>query len=173
MGRHSEFTQEIANKICNRLADGESLRTICKDEDMPSRETVRLWLADERYKSFLGQYARAREEQADHYFEESIDIADNGSNDWMEQNDPENPGFRLNGEHVQRSRLRVDIRKWAASKLAPKKYGDKLDMNLGGQPENPVKTENKLDVTAKVLAAIPQEKLEELLGSDAGEKNTD
>lgn len=63
----------------------------------------------------------------EHWAEEIIEIADDGSNDWMERNDKDNPGFVANGEHIQRSRLRSDNRKWLLSKLAARKYGDKLE----------------------------------------------
>lgn len=78
---------------------------------------------------FRDQYASAREAQADALVEECLEIADDGSNDWMtrEGKDKE-PAWALNGEHVNRSRLRVDTRKWWAARLAPKKYGDKQEV---------------------------------------------
>jgi hypothetical protein len=122
------FTQELADQICNRLAEGESLRSICCDEHMPHVATVCRWLADENHRIFREQYARAREAQADTITDEILDIADDASNDWMERKDADDQtiGWVLNGEHVQRSRLRIDARKWYAGKLAPKKYGEKI-----------------------------------------------
>jgi len=127
MGRPSEFTQEIADKICAQLADGDSLRTVCLGEEMPDKTTVFRWLRT--YEGFRTQYARAKEESADALADEMLDIADDGSNDWMETHQRDNVGWQENGEAMQRSRLRVDTRKWIASKLKPKKYGDKLDLN--------------------------------------------
>ena len=72
----------------------------------------------------------SNEAQADALAEETLEIADDGKNDWMLDNDPDNPGYKLNGEHVQRSRLRVDARKWFASKVAPKKYGEKVEQTV-------------------------------------------
>lgn len=115
-GRPSDFTQEIADVICEQLADGESLRKICLGEDMPSKSAVFRWLLDR--PDFRDQYARAREAQADAIADEILDIADDGSNDFMGEDE------KYNGDAVQRSRLRVDARKWFAGKLAPKKYGD-------------------------------------------------
>lgn len=131
-GRPSSFNQEVADAICERLADGESLRDICQDEEMPNRATVFRWLS--RFKEFSDQYARAREEQADALFDEILTIADDGRNDWMERhnNDGEAIGWRENGEALRRSQLRVDARKWMAGKLRPKKYSDKLDLNVSG-----------------------------------------
>lgn len=130
-GRPSDFTQETADAICERLINGESLRAICTAEDMPAASTVFRWLADERYAIFREQYTRARETQADALFDEILDIADDGRNDWMERQnfDGAEAGWHLNGEALARSRLRVDARKWMAGKLQPKKYGEKLDID--------------------------------------------
>lgn len=126
MSRSSDFTQEIADTICERLANAESLRRICLSDDMPSASTVCRWLADERYASFREQYARAREAQADALFDECLDIADDGTNDYMAGKEGEDDKY--NADAVQRSKLRVDTRKWMAGKLAPKKYGEKLEL---------------------------------------------
>lgn len=139
-GRPSVYSNVIADIICTRLAAGESLRGICRDEALPDAATVFRWLAssDERYGGFREQYARARDIQADALVDEILDISDDGTNDWMERKgaDGQSLGWQLNGEHVQRSRLRVDSRKWFASKVAPKKYGDKI--TVGGDAESPL-----------------------------------
>jgi hypothetical protein len=64
--------------------------------------------------------------------EDVISIADDGTNDWMDSNDPLNPGYKLNGEHTQRSKLRMDARKWYTSKLAPKIFGDRQALEVTG-----------------------------------------
>lgn len=130
MARPSEFSQETADMICSGLAEGKSLRTVCKAAGMPSTQTVFCWIRS--IPEFHDQYARAKDESADMHAEDMLDIADDGSNDWMASNDPDNPGFKLNGEHINRSRLRVDTRKWIAAKLKPKKYGDKSTTELTG-----------------------------------------
>lgn len=131
-GRPSDFTQELADLICERIADGESLRSICDDDNMPSKSAVFRWLAAEPL--FRDQYAHARDTQAESYFDDIRDIADDGRNDWMEKKnaDGENIGWQENGEAIRRSQLRIDARKWMAGKLKPKKYGDKLDLNVAG-----------------------------------------
>lgn len=129
MGRPSSFNQETADAICLRLAEGNSLRTICQADDMPACSTVFKWLADR--KDFAEQYARARETQADFLAEEILQIADDGSNDTYETEN----GPVTNHDVIARSRLRVDARKWLASKMAPKKYGDKLA--VGGADDLP------------------------------------
>ncbi len=132
-----EFDQDIADTICERLADGESLRTICADEAMPGRTTIFKWLG--QFDAFANQYARAREAQADALFDDIIEIADDGTNDWMERKnaDGESIGWAENGEALRRSVLRVDARKWIAGKLGPKKYGEKT-LLTGADGEGPV-----------------------------------
>jgi len=105
-GRPAEFNQAVADEICVRISDGESLRRICLDDRMPCRQTVFNWLRQNR--EFLGHYARAREAQAESFFDEAIDTA-------REHEDP------------QKARLIVDTLKWAAGKLKPKKYGEKIE----------------------------------------------
>ena len=132
-GRPTLYTPELANEICKRLALGLSLRKICQDEKMPHRDTVMDWIFTK--PGFSDQYAIARERQTENMLEEIIEIADDGSNDTYED---EEGRVRVDTDVIQRSRLRVDTRKWAMSKLAPKRYGDKLDLNHGGQKDNPL-----------------------------------
>lgn len=125
-GRPEIYTDELAAKILSRLATGESMRTICKDNDMPSRATIFLWIA--KQEGFSGQYAIAKEEAAEALAEEMFDIADNGDNDYMDSNgsDEGKAAYKAVGENIQRSKLRVDVRKWYLSKIKPKKYGEKI-----------------------------------------------
>ena len=125
-----EFTQEIFDAICERLADGESLRGICSEEEFPSKGAFFRWVA--KSDDLADQYARAREVQGDTLFDDMLDIADDARNDWMERRGEDDAGWVANGENIQRSKLRIDARKWMAGKLRPKKYGDKLDLNHGG-----------------------------------------
>jgi hypothetical protein len=81
---------------------------------------------------FREQYAKAREALLEHWAEEITEIADDGSNDWMERSEKKGGGYEANGEHIQRSRLRVDTRKWLLSKLAAKKYGDRVEQHHTG-----------------------------------------
>lgn len=126
------FSQDIFDAICERIADGESLRTICSDGDMPNKATVFRWLAQDESGTLSDQYARAREAQADAIFDEILDIADDGRNDWMQRNGDDDDGWQCNGEHIQRSRVRIDARKWMAGKMRPKVYGEKVSHEHGG-----------------------------------------
>lgn len=125
----SQYTQEIAIRFCTAISEGKSLRSVCKIEGMPSKPTVFEWLRDN--PEFARLYQIACEERAEGYAEEIVDIADDGTNDYV----VEDGMMRFNSEHVQRSKLRVEARKWIACKLKPKKYGDKLA--LGGASDLP------------------------------------
>jgi hypothetical protein len=115
VGRHSEFTEEIGTAICVRIADGESLRAICEDDDMPERCTVFAWI--NRHPEFADQYARAREMSAEadaddvgHYARKAAD-----------------------GEiEPAAARAAIDGLKWSAGKRKPKKYGDAIQMKHSG-----------------------------------------
>ena len=111
-GRPSIYSQELADRICERLASGESLRSICADDAMPDGKTVRNWLSDK--PEFVLQYARAREDQAEAHADRIIEIADDESID------------------ANHKRIMVDARKWVAAKLKPKRYGDKAEVEHSG-----------------------------------------
>jgi hypothetical protein len=126
-GRPTTYTKKLAGEICRRLADGHTLRAVARDGDMPPESTVRTW-ANNDVEGFSAPYARAREIGYQAMADEIIEIADDASNDWMErQNRDGKERLVLNSEHVQRSKLRVDARKWLLSKALPKLYGDKVE----------------------------------------------
>lgn len=153
-GRPTSYSQDVAEVILERLADGQSLRSICAIEGMPGRTTVYRWVLDD-VEGFRNQYTRAREIQAYALEDDLRDIADNGSNDWMERNDPDNPGWTVNGEHLQRSRLRVDTRKWVASKILPKVYGEKVQQEIVGPNGGPQR------VQIEIVGTPPPQQLNE------------
>ena len=132
MARPTIYTDELAHLICSRIASGESMRSICKDDDMPVMSTVMLWLIDGKHPSLSEQYAKARQIQAETLADEIFDIADDGSNDWMKINRGDEEGYRVNGEAVARSRLRVDTRKWYLSKVLPR-FADKKEESSGAE----------------------------------------
>ncbi len=131
-GRPTTFTQDQADHICAELAVGKSLREICRETEGLVLSTVMRWLSAN--PSFQEQYARAKSAGVDALAEEILDIADDGTNDWMERHDKdgENIGWQFNGEAARRSQLRIDARKWLLSKLAPKKYGEKVTQEITG-----------------------------------------
>ncbi len=124
-GRPSDYTQELADKICAKIAQGKSLRTICLDEYLPGCATIFNWLRTK--KEFLEQYERAKEAGSEAMAEDILDFSDDALN--LAQNvDP-----KAAGAVVQAARLQVDTRKWLMSKMKMKKYGDKLDMTTNGK----------------------------------------
>jgi len=132
LGRPEIYTEELALRLCEEIAStSKSLKTICAQEGMPSVRTVLHWLRDK--EDFLRQYTRAKEEQADLLVEEMIDISDDGSNDLMTITKGNETYEAENKEVVNRSKLRVETRKWIASKLKPKKYGDKVTNEITGK----------------------------------------
>jgi hypothetical protein len=114
---------------------------------MPCLRTVFNWLRV--HESFVQQYARAKEESADALSDEMLEIADDGRNDWMKRNAEDDAGWVANGENVQRSRVRIDTRKWLASKLKPKKYGDKVDLTHAGADGGAIKTESVVEIVSR------------------------
>jgi hypothetical protein len=132
-GRPSSYSPELANRICELLAGGQSLRQICAADDMPDKATVLRWLP--KHDEFRDQYAHARELQTEYWAEEILEIADDGTGDTYKD---ENGNERTDHEVVARSRLRVDSRKWLMSKLAPKKYGDKVTQEVTGANGSPL-----------------------------------
>lgn len=133
IGRPSSYVQEVADDICMLLAQGESLRKICERPGMPTRQTIFNWL-DEN-KEFFDQYARARESQADFLLEELLEISDLAT-----------------PEDVNVAKLRVDARKWFITKVAPKKYGDRVTQEISGVGGNPVQIEMKKEIDLSVYS---------------------
>lgn len=126
-GRPTLYSEKLAALVCERVATSTlGLARLCElNTDLPCKDTINVWRY--KYPEFSAQYAQAKLKQADLLAEEILDIADDGTNDWMENfsDDGEAIGYKLNGEHVQRSRLRIDTRKFLAAKLLPKQYGEK------------------------------------------------
>jgi len=103
---------------------------------MPAASSVFLWLLDEEdpeKKIFSEHYARARASQAELMFEEILEISDDGSNDYMTIVKGKEAYNVEDREVTNRSKLRVDTRKWYLSKVLPKKFGDKIDLTSDGK----------------------------------------
>lgn len=145
MARPSEYTIELAELICERLSEGKTLTEICPARmsavpvewgkiNFPHISTVFRWLAANA--EFRDMYARAREAQADVWAQEIIDIADTPKAGAIERTDKEGNVTVETRDMIEHRRLQVDVRKWAAAKGAPKKYGDRLE--LAGDKDNPL-----------------------------------
>lgn len=151
-GRPTDYTPELADKVCARLAEGESMRSIGRDESMPCTTSLFKWLRE--IPEFAQQYAKAKEESADAMAEDSLDIADNQ----VEQ--PlivDGLPLQIDGKvvmvkdavSVNHAKLRIDTRKWYASKLKPKKYGDKVQTEHSGAIDLSGLTDAELDAKIK------------------------
>lgn len=121
-GRPTEYSIDMAITICDLTAQSNmSLKSICENIGIGMSSVFRWLLVQDEFRKM---YAIAKEAQADYLAEEIIEIADDRSRD-------DTPFSGAN--HVQRARLQVDARKWIASKLKPRKYGDKVDITTDGE----------------------------------------
>ncbi len=139
-GRPTLYTPELETLICDRIAAGESLSKVCRDEEMPHRDTVYNWLGQN--KAFSDRYARAVEDRAETLAEEILTIADDDTGDYgfkeTKDGDGESAKPCILPDNIQRAKLRVDSRKWIASKLFPKKYGDKVQNQISDPDGKPL-----------------------------------
>lgn len=118
-GRPTDYTQDLADTICAQIAEGDSLRKVCLGDDMPCTQSVFRWFRT--YPEFCEQYARAKEASADAHEDRITQVSEG----------------LLNGEYCEkRARVALDGLKWAASKLKPRKYGERLD--LGNADDKPL-----------------------------------
>lgn len=129
--------EDIFNSICKRIEEGESLRAVLKDEEMPSSRTFYKWLDEDELK--VKQYARACEKRSDVIFEDLINIADNTGKDLIVLPDGREV---VDNAVIARDRLRVDTRKWMLAKMNPKKYGDKTEVEHSGEITNVINLGN-------------------------------
>lgn len=130
MGRPSKYTEALGAEICRRIAEGETLKAICATPGVPSASNVLSWALGQvpAARAFQAMYARARELRSELYADEIVEISDTEA-------DP------------ARARVRVDARKWVASKLLPRTYGDRIEVSL-------LKPEDLDAMTDEELAAV-------------------
>lgn len=132
MGRPSTYTPVMAERICSLIAQGRSKRQIEAMEGMPNRETIDAWML--KHEAFASQYARACEVRTEAHAEEIVEISDRDD------------------LPADQKRVMIDARKWVASKLLPRKYGD--SMTLKGDKDNPLRIANPADLSETDLLAI-------------------
>jgi hypothetical protein len=131
VGRPSKYTPELTDKICALLAEGKSVRYIADLDDMPVSSTIFQWLRT--IPEFTEQYEKAKEESADALVSEMLDIASEMPMVYEANAEGEMVATKLDSAGVARNRLRVDVIKWQASKLKPKKYSDKSSVEVSGK----------------------------------------
>lgn len=137
--RLSGFDQDIADLIVELIAEGESVRAICRRKDMPAMSTVFKWLAEN--PAFALAYSAAMDVRAAGIFDEILEIADNPQVGRKTKKTPAQgkaPAKTevIEGDMIEHRRLRVDSRKWVLARMSPRKYGDK--MTHASDPENPL-----------------------------------
>lgn len=130
-GRPTKYDPDVAQEVIDRLTAGETLSAICRDEGMPKRTTFLNWVSDDR-GGLSDTYARARELGLYAMAEETVEIADDSQRDHVEGE----RGVVFDSEHVQRSRLRVETRKWMVARLLPHVFGDRV--TVAGDKDAPV-----------------------------------
>lgn len=130
------YSHALFDRICERLADGESLNSISKSEGFPPQSTIYKWVNEDRF-GCREKYAQARDFQARKLSDEIMEIADDSSNDFVERENARTgkKEIVLDREAIDRAKLRVDARKWYLSKVLPKEFGDRLDLNHSGKVE--------------------------------------
>jgi hypothetical protein len=152
LGRPDTYTEELGNLVCLLVAThGLSLDDICakyKDKGIPSSVTVFAWM--HRNPIFLKNYLLAKQLQSHILIEQTIDIADDSANDYVEGE----YGPRVNGEHIQRSRERIKARQWVAARLCPKIFGD------GGRVDEAAKEDTLLDLRDQIDALLAKHRKE-------------
>ena len=124
------MTPELFTQICDEVAVGVSVDDICARNDMPSKDTF--YKYKRKNPDAADEYARAKDDMVDYFEDEIIEIADNSAGDVI----PTEDGFKIDGDAIQRAKLRIDSRKWVMGKRKPKKYGDKV--THAGDAENPI-----------------------------------
>jgi hypothetical protein len=137
--------QDLADDLCAWIAEGKTLRDWCRQEGKPHFSTVYDWKAKD--EEFSQRLARARDIGEDAINQECMAIADDGSNDWMERlgKDGKPKGWMLNGEHVQRSKLRIETRLKLLAVWNPKKYGELIKMEHAGKDGGAIEFLVKVD----------------------------
>jgi len=123
IGRPRMYTDDMAINICERIAQGEPLTKICRDENMPTLVTIYRWFHSNEYEAFCKLYMKAKSDAADTLADEILEIAD------------EVPRMGEKGVDfaaVKYQQLRVDTRKWIAAKLKPRRYGERVDQYVMG-----------------------------------------
>ncbi len=122
------FTQDLADHICARIANGESLSAICDEDGMPTPGQIVYWRRQR--PEFELQYEAARVMQAETLFDQLLLIADDGRNDYMEKIARDGETFiSLDREHINRSKIRIETRLKMIERMNPAKYGERMEVD--------------------------------------------
>jgi hypothetical protein len=119
------YSPELADRVCELMIEGQSLRQVCEMPGMPSRQSIFNWL--EKNEEFRQRYEIARLMQVECWAHEIIEIADDTSGDFVINERGERV---VDHENINRARLKIDARKWLMSKLHPQRYGDRVTADV-------------------------------------------
>jgi hypothetical protein len=169
-GRPTLYSPELAAAICERMSEGKSLRAVCRSDDMPAASTVHRWLTER--PEFQEQYGSACEARTEALFEECLEIADDSEKDVRVEEGEDGPRMVVDWEVINRAKLRVDTRKWMVGKLAPKKYGERLQVEDTRPPSSLLPDLASLDaeklmLLAKIVAEAKEQRAPVLIGSSS------
>lgn len=149
-------TPAVEQRIIEGLCDGVPLRELCRQDGMPSWRTVYDWIAAD--PDLAARIAHARELGFDAIAEDILDIADDGTNDWVERKRQDGSvDIVIDSEHVQRSKLRIETRLKLLAKWSPAKYGEKQTVDVGNKQGETLKVDSKIDapaLTQHIAAAL-------------------
>jgi hypothetical protein len=144
VGRPTVFDRKVFDEICRRLAEGQTLREICRDPAMPPRSTVRGWVLEDR-EGVSAQYARAEALGLEEWNDETLEIADDATNDWVTRTRRDGKEETVfDREHVERSKLRIAQRNWIIARRLKGYSGRESDAKstdgsisvIGGLPDD-------------------------------------
>jgi hypothetical protein len=161
LGRPTDYTPELAEQICDAIAtNAMGLTRLSKKYDwFPDKDTIFQWRR--KHKDFADRYAKAKQDQVEALVDEIIEISDDSSQDVLIN---DNGNVVANTEFIQRSRLRIDTRKWLASKLVPKLYGDRVQH--AGDADQPIKHEHEMDIETKITLEQIDGRIGQMLGKE-------
>ena len=170
VGRPTVCTPENCDEIIERLTNGETLSGICRDPKLPARTTILYYR--NKNPAFADRYARARRDQMEKWEDEIIDISDDGTTDYITKIGQNGAEYQaVDQEHIQRSRLRVDTRKFLMAKIAPHVYGDHVEVKHGGDVTVQHEISDRERMRRMALFLLEDQELGTVIEHDAGAMN--
>lgn len=136
------YDDKLATEFCERMCKGEAPTQICQDPRMPSYPTIIRWTLsdDPKLEAFRIMYEESKKIMWLYHADQMLDLSDNSANDYMDRYNKftEETERVFDNENVQRSKLRIDTRKWLLAKMLPHVFGEKVDVSIGGRDGKPI-----------------------------------
>lgn len=151
--RPTQYSFKLSEVICERITQGQSTAEVTRDPAMPKWGTLAKWRRE--HEDFNRRYVIARQSCCELWVDEIIDIADDATNDYVARIDAKGKTrIVFDRESFERSRLRVDSRKWTASKLLRHVYGDKSEVELRTPDGINVKVEERNQLIDAIVRLV-------------------